>query len=99
MTLCSHFEENREVIEFLQGPDDHILASLPSQNFIDGTLQMKLDTLLTLVDELLQNWRRYYMLKVNSHCTRCDASRYIALRRVASYTFFKFTLSKRHLLF
>jgi len=36
MTLCSHFEENREVIEFLQGPDDHILASLPSQNFIDA---------------------------------------------------------------
>ena len=41
MTLCSHFEENREVIEFLQGPDDRILASLPSQNFIDGTLQLK----------------------------------------------------------
>ena len=26
-------------------------------------------------------------VKVNSHCTRHDASRYIALRRVASYTF------------
>ena len=27
-------------------------------------------------------------VKVNSHCTRRDASRYIALRRVASYNFF-----------
>ena len=39
VTLCHHFEENKDVVEFLQGPEDQILASLPSQNFIDGLLQ------------------------------------------------------------
>ena len=37
MTLCNHFEESKEIVELLCGPDDKILASLPSQNFIDGT--------------------------------------------------------------
>eukprot|EP00795_Rhopilema_esculentum_P013497 gene13497-4376_t len=38
MTLCNHFEESKEIIELLCGPDDRILASLPSQNFIDAPI-------------------------------------------------------------
>ena len=35
-TLCNHFEESKGLIELLTGPEDRIIASLPSQNFVEG---------------------------------------------------------------